>query len=68
MRELTQHTSPAAELSLHERVVAIKKQMRARDAEVLASGQLTAPEINRRNSYFSGRRLTLDLASGGRLR
>lgn len=53
---------------LDERVAAIKQQQREADARALKAGRITREALARKNSLFSGRRLQVDLKSGGRLR
>jgi hypothetical protein len=53
---------------LHARTMARKQGAREADEKALAEGRMTAEEIDRKNSFFRGRHLKLDLSSGGRLR
>lgn len=45
-----------------ERGNALKAESRARDAQALASGRLTAEQINRGNGVFSGRDVRIDFS------
>ncbi len=53
---------------LDARIAALKQKQRDADAEALATGRLTREDLARKNGFFSGRNLKLDLKSGRRLR
>jgi len=53
---------------LDERVAAVKQQQREADARALKAGRITREALARKNGLFSGRRLQVELKSGGRLR
>lgn len=67
MRSLRQRSD---EITLHERVVALKQQQRDGDDRALREGHLTAQEINRKNAAFgsSFARRPLDFGAIGRVR
>lgn len=65
MRSLRQRSH---QLSLHERVMALKQQRRDRDELALRTGALSAEEINRKNSAFPpgfAASVRLDLGKSG---
>jgi hypothetical protein len=67
MRSLRQRGD---ELTLHERVMALKQQQRDGDDRALREGRLTAQEINRKNAAFGSNfaKLPLDFNTIGRVR
>lgn len=67
MRSLRQRSHG---LSLHERVVALKREQRDADDRALRNGQLTAQEINRKNAAFGSdfAKRPLDFDTIGRIR
>jgi hypothetical protein len=67
MRSVRQRGS---DLTLHERVVALKQRKRDADDRALTDGRLTAREINQKNSAFGSAfaKRPLDFKTSGRVR